>query len=1246
MGPFVAAVLLAALATAAPALPQAPQDQAARLLLDGARRAYNEKNYPFAAGRFREFLAKYGGHKEAPAARYGLALCLLEGPQRDYNAAADNLQPLAGNKNLPERPFVLYYLGLARRGQGVQALSEANAKPQAANQYRNQARQRFEEAAVQFAAAAEAFVARVKNVNPEAKELPADLEWAARARCDRAEMLLRAGKAKVARDAAASFVADKRLSKSRYHGLGLYYHGFACFLLKDHMAAGRSLTMLAPFEGPVFGTHARYLLARVHHAAGERPEAQGHYEGVLADHAKQKKAAEEALRQPDRFKNDPEERARLERLARGPAPDHVARATFFLGVMQYEDGRFAEALNHLSAFAQQFPQSPLAAEAQLRRGFCQVQLKQFADAQRTLQPLADKEPRLADQALLWLAKAQAGAAAPNNPQALRTALETFRRAADRAGQMAGANPPDPQAKVRRAEALAEMADTQQLARQYREAAATYNQILNERSLPQREQELLQHLATALQLAGDYTESDKAVQRFREAHPKSVLLPAVLFRHAENAYLQSLAAAKLPNPADRKREEARLTDEAIKRYQVVADKYPEFAHANLARYGLALCYYRKGDLEKAREHLEKIPAAERNGELAAVPYQLADVLLRLAPARADDAVAAGKLEEQLKGAIEMLEGFVGAQPNGPQTADALLKLGYCQQRLAGLLAQPPEQAKAVAAARAAYEQILQRFGNGPVAPQARFERAKCLALAKDVNGAINELRNFTRDPLQRSAVAPMAVLHLATLLRGQNKAQEAADVLAQCRRQHEADLLKDPTRAAWVPLLQYQYGIALREAGKRAEARAILEGVVKTVPDRPEAWEAALRAGQCLKDDAQQKITEAGKRLAGNLPPAQQAAARKQLDDGLREMRDAMQYLTAQAEALKQKKPAGEEAQRALAQARARLLYEAAWGSRALADEEIRSAREKMPREAAVPTQPAEKTARGHYRAVIDGFADLPLATDARFELAELLSDRGEHDEAIKLLRDALDKEPPPELTDKVRLRLGAALQAKGDVKGALAQFGAVAQNPKSPLAAQAIYREGECFLHMNQPAEAAKRLALFRDRGEYQNLPGLTDRALLRLGYALAQAKQWDQSRQAYEQVVGRFGNGPWAHEARYGIGWAHQNQGRYDDAVNAYTQVTKAAASELGARAQLNVGLCRLAQKRYADASTALLVVPYTYDYPHLSAIALVEAARAFAENKQKDQAIKLLKRVLRDHPDTAAAEAARKRLQELTAG
>jgi TolA-binding protein len=1261
------AVFLATLTLAAPTAAQVTPEQVADMVLASARRAYNDKNYPFAATRFREFLAKHGNHKEAPTAHYGLALTLLALPEKDYQGAVEQLQPLAGNKEFAEHPHVLYQLGLAQRGLGVKALSLAAAKPQEAAGQRTVANQRFEEASRQFATAVTAFTARAKEPTADVKELPLVWEWAARARCDQAEMLARLNKSKETREAVAPFLDDKILQKSRYRGLGLYYHGYASFLLKDFAAAGRSLGLLAPFSDPEYGTHSRYLLARVHHLDGERQEAQGHYEGVLADYAKQKQEASEALKHPERFKDDSDEKARLEGLVKGPPPDHVARATFLLAVLQYEDGKFADAVVRFTAVVGQFPNSPMAAEARLHQGFCQVQLRQFADAPKTLQPLIDKEPRLADQALLWLAKAQAGAADPNNPQAfqqtMKTALDTFLQAAERAGQMAAA---DPEAKSRRGEILLEMADAQQAAKLYKEAAATYNGLLNEKLLPNRDEEVLQHLAAALHLAGDYAESDKICQRFREVHPKSTLLPAVLFRHAENAYFAGLAAAKLPNPTDRAREVARWADETIKRYQVVVEKYPEFTYANLACYGLGMALYRKGDLEKAKEVLESIPAAERNGDLTAVSYQLADIVLRLAPDKADDALAAGKLEEALKGATELLEGFVGSQPNGPQTPDALLKLGYCHQRMAALLSQPPEQAKEVAAARATYEQIMQRFPKHELFPQAVFERAKCQALAKDVNGAINELRRFNNDPvLKQAPVTPMALLHLATLLRGQNKANEAADVLNGCRQQHEANLQKDPARASWVPLLQYHHGIALREAGKRADARAIFEQVIRNSPNHPEAVEAALRFGQSLKDDAAQKVADGKKRLAaGNLKPEEIAAGKKMVDDGLKDYRDAVQYLQNQAEQLKQKQPDSP--------ARARMMYEAAWACRSLAENEVEAARLKIQQEqwqkrrdqvlkqtppgqqppavplpvvplSAIPLQPAENQTRTQYQSLITAFPDLAINADARFELAELLSERGDHDAALKLLREAIDKEPGPELTDKIRIRLGACLQAKGDAKAALAQFQAVAQNPKSPLFAQATYRAGECLLQTGDHAEAVKRLSAFRDQPGLQNLPGLTDRALLRLGHALAHLKQWDASRQAHEQVVARFGNGPWVAEARYGIGWAFQNQSQYDNAVNAYSQVTGAVATELAAKAQFQIGLCRLEQKRYPDATAALLVVPCTYDYPEWTAGALVEAARSLTEQKQREQAARLLKRVLRDHPDSAWAEVAKKRLEAL---
>ena len=50
------------------------------------------------------------------------------------------------------------------------------------------------------------------------------------------------------------------------------------------------------------------------------------------------------------------------------------------------------------------------------------------------------------------------------------------------------------------------------------------------------------------------------------------------------------------------------------------------------------------------------------------------------------------------------------------------------------------------------------------------------------------------------------------------------------------------------------------------------------------------------------------------------------------------------------------------------------------------------------------------------------------------------------------------------------------------------------------------------------------------------------------------------------------------------------------------------------------------------------------LSAVALLEAARALSEDKQRERAIKILQRLLRDQPNTESAEVARKRLEELT--
>src|SRR5262249_51190172 len=164
---------------------------------------------------------------------------------------------------------------------------------------------------------------------------------------------------------------------------------------------------------------------------------------------------------------------------------------------------------------------------------------------------------------------------------------------------------------------------------------------------------------------------------------------------------------------------------------------------------------KGEFDKAKTALEAIPAADRNGDLALVPYLQADCIMRLVPTRVEDALGAGKAQEELTQAIDLLEGYIGSDPKGAQTPDALLKLGQCRMRLAALIGTPKEKGEALAVARATYERLLKDFPQSPLGPQALLERAKTIAQSTpDKNPAINELRRFLTDPLRQAPVAPM------------------------------------------------------------------------------------------------------------------------------------------------------------------------------------------------------------------------------------------------------------------------------------------------------------------------------------------------------------------------------------------------------------------------------------------------------------------------------------------------------------
>ena len=127
--------------------------------------------------------------------------------------------------------------------------------------------------------------------------------------------------------------------------------------------------------------------------------------------------------------------------------------------------------------------------------------------------------------------------------------------------------------------------------------------------------------------------------------------------------------------------------------------------------------------------------------------------------------------------------------------------------------------------------------------------------------------------------------------------------------------------------------------------------------------------------------------------------------------------------------------------------------------------------------------------------------------------------------------------------------------------------------------------------------------------------------------------------MVDRYGNNnAWAVDARYGIGWRSRTRASFDEAVNAYSQVTQATQDDRAGRARLQIGVCRAEQKKWADAGKAFQAVYFGYDIPELKFAAMLEHARVLVEEKKPDEAVKLLEKVIETPRRTASGRRPRR--------
>ena len=199
-----------------------------------------------------------------------------------------------------------------------------------------------------------------------------------------------------------------------------------------------------------------------------------------------------------------------------------------------------------------------------------------------------------------------------------------------------------------------------------------------------------------------------------------------------------------------------------------------------------------------------------------------------------------------------------------------------------------------------------FGKSDLVPQAIFERAKCLSLAKDVQRRHQRTAPlFQNDPLKNARIAPMALLQQATLYRSQNKAAEAVTVLDQCRKitRRRCSTTRSPRRlGAAVAISSRRRAARVRQA---AEARAVSISSCsnrRIVPKRP-SRRCGRPVSQGRRPDESCRTAE---KLAAPTSSRRRAAAAKNARGRHERFAEAVKFLATQAGAVE-----GETADRGL-----------------------------------------------------------------------------------------------------------------------------------------------------------------------------------------------------------------------------------------------------------------------------------------------------------------------------------------------
>lgn len=968
-----------------------------------------------------------------------------------------------------------------------------------------------------------------------------------------------------------------------------YALGVSLSRMKQHAEAAKELDGLATVKGFEFAAEVRLLLGQCAIAEGKFADAAGWFE---------------------RLRSEFPEHARAE------------DASALLVECRYRAGELEASAKACADFAARWPDSKLRARVELFGALAEMGTEKFHRAGERLDALLakDSESVLAPQAMLLAAQCR------HRTGELPRALELYRaavKAQERAGNKTDAaqaclgmatllyqQGKGPEAAKLLDEIIAKGAETPsapaaRLARgrvhfdagEYEKATRLFGAAAEDVALADQAE---YWLAKCELRSGDGAACAKRLKKAIGAHPKSTLL-------AEMTYDRGVALLRAGDEAG--------AGEALGAFR---QRFPKHALDADALETLADLAHTKGDHDgSARlcaEFASKYPDHARAGTVALLA--------------AENEQAAGRLES----AAEKFRAFLSSHAEDTDAPRARLCLGTVHLRL-----EKPDEAVPF------FESVVKGKNTEPAFRAAllylgdihlragRFKQAEraladYVALGLDQPSADSALLSLglalSRQEKHGPAVAEFDRLlgrFPESAVAGQARFERAQALLAMGRgADAKAGFESVVADSGGKQLNAYalsHLGALAMEAKDYAGAAGYFEKAAGTAGDDKARAEALFNRAQAMlaggqSEEASKVLAELSKKYPTH-PRAQQGRAQRALT--LARANPDQAALTEIEAVLSGGKPEASLSD-ALNYERARCLRELS-----RADE-----------------------AKSVLRDLIDSPGDGSIRAYARLELAAIEEDGGRPAEAAAALAPLFSQNAtglPKDLVEQAAYRMGAGLFKAGKYAESapiLAKF--LTAFPESTLNASVCLMLGESYFKQDKHRQAAPLFK--RVTEEFSDDTGAAT-ALLRLGECLANLQDWDGSRAAFGSYLQGHGGDEMAYQARFGVAWADENQGKHEEAMAGYRAVTEKQRGPTGARAQFQIGECLFAQKKYDEAVAELLKVDILYAYPEWSAAALYEAGRCFDAAGKPDQAREQYELVKAKYPESKWAVQAGKRLK-----